>query len=270
MTVTVVIPALNEEGNVGRLIDETFRVLPPYTLSEMIVIDDGSSDRTGDEIKSLISIHPRLRYIRHSIQTGQSAAIRTGVLAARSPIIATMDGDGQNDPADIPKLLGRLGAPGHTSPALVAGIRARRHATNSRRIASALANRTRQAILKDGCPDSGCGIKVFRREAFLRLPFFASMHRFSPALFLIYEQMVEFVPVNDRPRLVGKSKYTNFSRLFLGLYDMIGILWLRRRTRLPAISEDTQAVVRLRIVAPRRVMPVASHELAELGQCERE
>ena len=269
MTVTVVIPALNEEGNVGRLIDETFRVLPRDILSEMIVIDDGSSDRTGDEIKSLIPIHPRLRYIRHSIRTGQSAAIRTGVLAARSPIIATMDGDGQNDPADIPKLLGRLRSPDHTGPALVAGIRARRRAKNSRRIASALANRTRQAILKDGCPDSGCGIKVFRREAFLRLPFFTSMHRFSPALFLIYGQMVEFVPVNDRPRLAGKSKYTNFSRFFLGLYDMIGILWLRRRTRLPAISEDTLGVVRLRDVARRRATPVASHQLAELGPCER-
>ena len=173
MTVTVVIPALNEAGNVGRLIDETFRVLPQNILSEMIVIDDGSSDRTGDEIKSLISIHPRLRYIRHSIRTGQSAAIRTGVLAARSPIIATMDGDGQNDPADIPKLLGRLKAPGHTGPALCFSFTGR----------------------------------------------------------------VEFVPVNDRPRLAGKSKYTNFSRFFLGLYDMIGILWLRRRTRLPAISE---------------------------------
>ena len=268
MTVTVVIPALNEEGNVGRLIDETFRVLPRDILSEMIVIDDGSSDRTGDEIKSLISIYPRLRYIRHSIRTGQSAAIRTGVLAARSPIIATMDGDGQNDPADIPKLLGRLG-PGHTGPALVTGIRARRHAKNSRRIASTLANMVRQAILKDGCHDSGCGIKVFRREAFLRLPFFTSMHRFSPALFLIYGQRVAFEPVNDRPRLAGKSKYTNFSRFFLGLYDMIGILWLRRRTRLPSISEDTLGVVRLRDVARRRVTPIASHQLAELGPCER-
>ena len=265
MTLTVVIPALNEEGNVGRLIHETFRVLPQDILREMIVIDDGSSDHTGDEIKALISIHPRLRYIRHSIRTGQSAAIRTGVLAARSPVIATMDGDGQNDPADIPKLLGRLGAPGHTGPALVAGIRAKRQVKSSRRIASTLANRVRQAILKDGCPNSGCGIKIFRREAFLRLPFFTSMHRFSPALFLIYGQRVAFVPVNDRPRLTGKSKYTNFSRFFLGLYDLIGIVWLRRRTRLPAISEDTLGVIRLREVAPRRVTPVTSHHLAELG-----
>ena len=120
----------------------------------MIVIDDGSSDHTGDEIKSLISNHPRLRYIRHSIRTGQSAAIRTGVFAARSPIIATMDGDGQNDPADIPKLLGKLRTPGHAGPALVAGILATRRARNSRRIASALANRTRQAILKDRCHSS--------------------------------------------------------------------------------------------------------------------
>jgi len=269
MTVTVVIPALNEEGNVGRLIHETFRILPREILGEMIVIDDGSSDNTGDEIKSLISIYPRLRYIRHRVRTGQSAAIRTGVLAAQSPIIATMDGDGQNDPADIPKLIRRLGTLGYAGPALVAGIRARRHAKNSRRLASTVANMARQAVLKDGCPDSGCGIKVFRREAFLRLPFFTSMHRFSPALFLIYGQKVEFVPVNDRPRLAGKSKYTNLSRLFLGIYDIIGIVWLRRRTHLPAISEDTLGVARLREVARRRVMPVASHQLVEFGPCER-
>jgi dolichol-phosphate mannosyltransferase len=268
MTVTVVIPALNEEGNVGRLIHETFRVVP-REISEVIIVDDGSSDNTGDEIKSLISIYPRLRYIRHGVRTGQSAAIRTGILAARNPIIATMDGDGQNDPADIPGLLRRLGVPGRAGPALVAGIRARRHTKTSRRIASALANITRQAVLKDGCPDSGCGIKVFRRETFLRLPFFTSMHRFSPALFLIYGQKVEFVPVNDRPRVAGKSKYTNLSRFFLGLYDMIGVVWLRRRTRLPAITEDTLGVTRLRDVALGPVIPVASRHFAELGQCER-
>ncbi len=269
MTVTVVIPALNEEGNVGRLIHETFRVVPQEILGEMIVIDDGSCDNTGDEIKSLISIYPRLRYIRHRSRTGQSAAIRTGVLAAQSPIIATMDGDGQNDPADIPKLLGRLGAPGHAGPALVAGLRARRYAKNSRRMASSLANMTRQAILRDGCPDSGCGIKVFRRDAFLRLPFFTSMHRFSPALFLIYGQKVELVPVNDRPRLAGKSKYTNLSRFFLGIYDMAGIIWLRRRTRLPDISEDTRSVARLSELTLRRALPVASTRLIELGPREQ-
>src|SRR5208337_1235088 len=211
-----------------------------------------------DVIKSLIPIYSRLR---HRVQTGQSAAVRTGVLAAQGPIIATMDGDGQNDPADIPNLIRRLGAPGYVGPALVAGIRVRRHAKNTRRLASTLANMARQAILKDGCPDSGCGIKVFRREAFLRLPFFTSMHRFSPALFLIYGQKVEFVPVNDRPRLAGKSKYTNLSRFFLGIYDIIGIVWLRRRTHLPAISEDTLGVARIREAARRRVMPVASQQL---------
>jgi len=268
MTVTVVIPAFNEEGNVGRLIHETFRVVPREILSAMIVVDDGSSDHTGDEIKSLISIYPRLRYIRHSVRTGQSAAIRTGVFAARSPIIVTMDGDGQNDPADILTLMKRLSAPGQPGPALIAGVRAGRRAKNSRRIASTLANMARRAVLRDGCPDSGCGIKVFRREAFLRLPFFTSMHRFSPALFLIYGHEVEFVPVNDRPRLAGKSKYTNLSRFFLGIYDLIGIVWLRRRTRLPAISEDTLSIIRLREGGLRRVMPAASHQLVELGQCE--
>ncbi len=261
MTVAVVIPALNEEGNIGLLVQETFRVIPQETLSEVIVIDDGSSDGTGDEIKSLISTYPRLRYIRHRVRSGQSAAIRTGVLAAQCSIIATMDGDGQNDPADIPNLLRRLGAPGQGGPALVGGVRIKRQAKSSRRIASILGNKAREAILNDKCPDSGCGIKVFWREAFLRLPFFTSMHRFNPALFLMYGHKVEYHPVNDRPRIAGHSKYTNINRLFLGVYDMVGIVWLRRRTRVPDISEDTLGVARLREAAVRRVMPMASRQI---------
>ncbi len=245
MTVTVVIPALNEQGNIGRLVEETLAVIPPEMLSEVIVIDDGSQDGTGDEIKALIALHPRVRYVRHSSPSGQSAAIRTGVLAAQSPIIATMDGDGQNDPADIPNLVNKLGAPGHSGPALVGGVRVNRKAKGSRRLASILGNRIRNAVLKDNCPDSGCGIKVFWREAYLRLPFFTSMHRFMPALFLIYGQRVDYHPVNDRPRVAGQSKYTNFNRFLLGVYDMIGIVWLRRRTRVPHIVEDTLGVARL-------------------------
>jgi dolichol-phosphate mannosyltransferase len=261
MTVAVVIPALNEEGNIGRLVHETFRVLPQEILSEVIVVDDGSSDGTGGEVKSLIRAYPRLRYIRHARRTGQSAAIRTGVLAATCPIVATMDGDGQNDPADIPNLFKRLGAPGRGGPALVGGIRQNRQARSDRRVASALGNRARQAILKDKCADSGCGIKVFWREAFLRLPYFTSMHRFIPALFLIYGHKAEFVPVNDRPRLAGQSKYTNIGRLLLGFYDMVGIVWLRRRTRLPEISEDTQGVARLREARAPRMLPLASRQI---------
>jgi dolichol-phosphate mannosyltransferase len=252
MTVAVVIPALNEEGNIGRLVQETFRVIPPEILSEVIVIDDGSSDGTGDEIKGLIPAYPKLRYIRHKTRTGQSAAIRTGVLAAQSPVVATMDGDGQNDPADIPNLLKCLGRPGLTGPALVGGVRVKRKAKGSRRIASQFGNGARQAILKDNCPDSGCGIKVYWREAYLRMPFFTSMHRFMPALFLIYGHHVDYQPVNDRPRLAGQSKYTNFNRLLLGIYDMIGIVWLRRRTRVPQIEEDTLGVTRLSEAVLRR------------------
>jgi dolichol-phosphate mannosyltransferase len=258
MTVAVVIPALNEEGNIGSLVRETFRVLPKEILSEVIVVDDGSSDGTGDEVKSLISAFPRLRYIRHRQKMGQSAAVRTGVFAAQCPIVATMDGDGQNDPADIPALFRRLGAPGQGGPALAGGIRRNRKAKNTRRLASVLGNMARQVILKDKCPDSGCGIKVFWREAFLRLPYFTSMHRFMPALFLIYGHAVDFAPVNDRPRLAGQSKYTNLNRLLLGVYDLIGIVWLRRRTRIPEIAEDTLGVVRLGEAAYPRVRPLAS------------
>jgi dolichol-phosphate mannosyltransferase len=258
MTVAVVIPALNEKGNIGRLIEETFRVVPPELLTEVIVIDDGSSDDTGNEIKGLMAAYPRLRYIRHKTRTGQSAAIRTGVLAAQSPVVATMDGDGQNDPADIPNLLKRLGTPGLAGPALVGGVRTQRKAKGSRRVASRLGNNVRQAILKDNCPDSGCGIKVFWREAYLRLPFFTSMHRFNPALFLMYGHKVDYQPVNDRPRLAGQSKYTNFNRALLGIYDLIGIVWLRRRTRVPQIEEDTLGVATLSEAAFRRVAPVAS------------
>jgi dolichol-phosphate mannosyltransferase len=252
MTVSVVIPALNEEGNIGRLVEETFAVLPADTLWEVIVVDDGSSDGTGEEIKRLIPKLGRLRYIRHAHPTGQSAAIRTGVLAAQSPIVATMDGDGQNDPADIANLLEALAIPGKPGPALVGGVRVNRKAKGSRRIASLVGNRIRNAILRDKCPDSGCGIKVFWREAYLRLPFFTSMHRFIPALFLIYGHQVDYRPVNDRPRLAGKSKYTNFNRALLGLYDLIGITWLRRRTRVPAIIEDSYTVARLSDLAARR------------------
>ncbi|WP_127079385.1 glycosyltransferase family 2 protein [Rhodomicrobium lacus] len=252
MTVAVVIPALNEEGNIGRLVEETLRAIAPEVLGEVIVIDDGSTDGTGAEIKALAARDPRVRYIRHRARSGQSAAIRTGVLAAQCPLIATMDGDGQNDPADIPNLLKVLGSPAKGGPALVGGVRVRRKAVGSRRIASLLGNRARAAILKDQCPDSGCGIKVFWREAYLRLPFFTSMHRFMPALFQMYGHKVEYVPVNDRPRVAGQSKYTNFNRALLGIYDMIGIVWLRRRTRVPEIVEDTLGVARLREAAPIR------------------
>jgi dolichol-phosphate mannosyltransferase len=240
MRVSVVIPALNEAGNIGRLVEETYANVPADVLGEVIVIDDYSSDATGDEVRDLIDggRHQGLRYLRHGKRAGQSAAMRTGILAASGSIIATMDGDGQNDPRDIPRLLERLAPPGGSGPALVGGVRTKREAAGSKRFASKAANWIRDAVLQDNCPDTGCGIKVYWREAFLRLPFFTSMHRYLPALFLTYGHEVAYLPVNDRPRQAGRSKYNNLGRALIGLYDLFGVTWLRRRTAVPAIIVD--------------------------------
>ncbi len=240
MRVSVVIPALNEAGNIGRLVEETYAVVPADVLAEVIVVDDCSDDTTGAEVKTLIvrGTLPGLRYLRHSQRSGQSAGLRTGILAAASPVIATMDGDGQNDPADIPRLLAHIAAPGAKGPALVGGVRTNRKAEGSKRLASRWANWIRDRVLKDDCPDTGCGIKVYWREAFLRLPYFTSMHRYLPALFLTYGHETAYVPVNDRLRIAGKSKYTNLGRALVGIYDLFGVSWLRRRTVVPGITED--------------------------------
>ncbi len=239
MRVTVVIPALNEAGNIGRLVEETYASVPGDRLAEVIVVDDASEDATPTEIKSLIAAgrYPGLRYLRHDKRSGQSAALRSGILAATSPIIATMDGDGQNDPHDIPHLLDKLAAPGTAGPALVGGVRTERKATGSKRWASVAANWIRDKVLRDDCPDTGCGIKVYWREVFVRLPFFTSMHRYLPALFQAYGHTAAYVPVNDRPRQAGVSKYNNFNRALVGIYDLVGVTWLRRRTRVPKIAE---------------------------------
>ena len=237
LRISIVIPAFNEEGNIGPLIEETFAKVPETALGEVLAVDDGSDDGTGAEIKALLGKYPLLRYLRHGRRAGQSAALRTGVLAARFPVIATMDGDGQNDPADIMRLAGRLGSSG-LEPAMAAGIRTGRKGPGSRKAASRFANFIRDKVLADGCPDTGCGIKLYRREAFLDLPFFTSMHRYLPALFLTYGHEIAYEAVNDRPRLKGASKYTNLGRALIGLYDLVGVSWLRKRTHLPPVAED--------------------------------
>jgi dolichol-phosphate mannosyltransferase len=239
MRITVVIPARNEEGNIVRLVEETYATVPADTLAEVVVVDDASDDDTALAVRRLIDAdrQPGLRLLRHATRGGQSAALRTGILAATSPVIATMDGDGQNDPRDIPRLLAVLAPPGARGPALVNGWRKDRKAKGSKRLASRAANVIRDAVLKDNCPDTGCGIKVYWREAFLRLPYFNSMHRYLPALFQTYGHEVTSLPVNDRPRLAGKSKYNNLNRALVGLYDLVGVTWLRRRTVVPAIAE---------------------------------
>lgn len=244
MRISVVIPALNEAGNIGRLVRETYAEIPADRLAEVIVVDDASEDATGTEITELINSgnFVGLRYLKHGERSGQSAALRTGITAATSAIIATMDGDGQNDPRDIPKMLKRLAAPGTNGPALVNGWRKDRKAEGSKRWASKAANWIRDTVLRDQAPDTGCGIKVYWRDAFLRLPFFTSMHRYLPALFLTYGLDVAHEPVGDRPREAGVSKYNNIGRALVGLYDLVGVSWLRRRTRVPKIvaSEPSQ------------------------------
>ena len=239
MRVTVVLPVFNEAGNIGPLVSEIYDALAETLVVEVIVADDGSEDTTGEEVASLIAggRHPRLRYLRHARRVGQSAALRTGIMAANTPIIVTMDGDGQNDPRDIAKLLARLARPGASGPRLVGGWRTARKASSSKRLASGLANKLRDAILRDRCPDTGCGLKVFWRDDFLRLPYFASMHRYLPALFRMHGHEVDFVPVNDRPRCLGQSKYTNVSRALAGALDLCGVVWLRWRTQLPVVVE---------------------------------
>jgi len=243
MLISVVIPALNEAGNIGRLVEETYACVPAAMLAEVIVVDDGSVDATPAEVKALVASgrYAGLRYLRHSQRSGQSTAMRTGILAATSPVIATMDGDGQNDPRDIPRLLAKLGDPGGDGPALVGGVRTNRQAEGSKRWASIAANRIRDWVLKDDCPDTGCGIKVYWREAFLRLPFFTSMHRYLPALFLTYGHRVTYLPVNDRARQAGVSKYNNLGRALIGIYDLVGVSWLRRRTKAPGVVEDVRS-----------------------------
>ena len=266
MRVSVVIPALNEAGNIGRLVRETYEVVPADQLGEVIVVDDASTDATPEEVKALIESgeFPSLRYLRHGKRSGQSAAMRTGISAASHPVIATMDGDGQNDPRDIPKLLAKLAPPGTKGPALVGGVRTNRQDVGSKKVASRAANWIRDTVLKDNCPDTGCGIKVYWREAFLRLPFFTSIHRYLPALFITYGHEVAFVPVNDRQRVAGQSKYTNWKRALVGIYDLIGVTWLRKRTAVPPIVadlpegrqvSDLSARLKPRGDAPRRSTP---------------
>ncbi len=229
---SVVIAVYNEAENVASVLDELTTALAGLQPFEVLFIDDGSTDATAERITALSNAQPGLRLLRHDRRCGKTAALRTGIAAARSDWIATMDGDGQNDPADIPEMLALgLAAPG-ASP-LVAGIRLRRHDTLSRRLATRFANGLRQAVLADRCPDTGCGLKAFRRDDFLRLPAFEGMHRFLPALFQAYGHPLLCKTVSHRARLRGQSKYTNFGRAIVGMGDMLGVIWLRSRTTLP-------------------------------------
>jgi dolichol-phosphate mannosyltransferase len=236
--ISVVIPVFNEAGNIGRLVEETLESVPQANLGEIIVVDDCSSDAGPQEVLEIREKDPRVRLLRHLQNAGQSASIRTGILAAKFDLIGTLDGDGQNDPHDLPAMIEAIAFPGDKAgPALIGGVRQNRKDTGSKRWASKAANWIRDSVLKDNCPDTGCGIKVFWREGFLKLPFFTSVHRYLPALFQTYGYACEYVPVNSRERVAGVSKYNNLNRALIGLYDLFGVSWLRRRTKHPQISE---------------------------------
>jgi glycosyltransferase involved in cell wall biosynthesis len=229
--ISVVVPVKDEAGNVGPLAREIATALTGEA-HEILFVDDGSSDGTAQALSALKAELPQLRVLRHGKNLGQSRGIRTGVQAARGQIIVTLDGDGQNDPADIPILLARLAA--EPELAMVSGVRVKRQDSASRRLASRLGNGFRSALLGDGATDTGCGLKAFRRQAFLDLPYFDHLHRFLIAMIQREGGHVAYVPVNHRPRLTGASKYTNFGRLLVSVQDLLGVRWLQRRHRGPA------------------------------------
>ena len=235
--VSVVVPARNEAENIGPLADEIAAVLRERTQFELIVVNDGSTDATEATLTALKEARPWLRQVKHAASCGQSAAVRSGVAAARAPVIVTLDGDGQNDPSFIPALLGALGE-GGDQMGLVAGQRVGRRSGAFKSLQSRIANGVRAAILRDGTRDTGCGLKAFRREAFLALPYFDGLHRFLPALFRRDGFSIGYVDVIDRPRRHGTSNYGMWDRLWVGIRDLFGVRWLiHRRKRVPQVSE---------------------------------
>lgn len=234
--ISIVVPVRDEEGAAASLaleIAEAFLGRP----HEIIFVDDASRDRTRESLTALRGRLPQLRVLSHAANAGQSRAVRTGVLAARGAVIVTLDGDGQNDPADAPRLAEALMA-GPPELAMVGGRRARRQDSAAKRLASRIGNGARKRLLADGADDTGCGLKAMRRDAFLRLPYFDHMHRYLPALMLREGYRIAFETVGHRPRTSGRSKYTNLGRLWVSLSDLAGVLWLRRRARSPGeISE---------------------------------
>ena len=233
---SVVVPVHNEEDNVAPLVGEIVTALRGVIDFEIVYVDDTSKDATLQRLHDLQATVPELRVIRHLSNAGQSTAVRNGVKAARAPWIATLDGDGQNDPADIPKLLAQRDA-GDAQTKLYAGWRVNRQDSGSKRWASKWANAIRSRMLRDDTPDTGCGIKLFEREAFLDLPYFDHMHRYLPALMQRAGWKTVSVPVNHRHRTAGVSKYNNLNRALVGIRDLRGVAWLITRSRRTAVEE---------------------------------
>ena len=233
---SVVVPVFNERDNIPPLLAEIAAALRGRVDFEIVYVDDASKDDSLAVLTQAKAQYPELRVIRHVTQSGQSTAIRNGVKAARGTWIATLDGDGQNDPADIPKLIAMRGE-SPVSIKLFAGWRVNRRDTASKRLGSKFANAIRRRLLRDDTPDTGCGIKLFERAAFLDLPYFDHMHRYLPALMQRAGWQVKSVPVNHRPRGTGVSKYNNLGRALVGIADLRGVGWLIRRSKRTAVEE---------------------------------
>lgn len=240
--ITVIVPILDEEENIPGLLHEIAQAGKNIPISEIIYVDDGSTDKSFDVLKSLKSDYPALRIIRHDRRSGQSAALWTGVKAAGNDIIVTLDGDGQNDPADIPLLYTLFQKnSGATSKLMIAGQRKKRNDTLARRLASRFANNIRSALLKDNTRDTGCSLKLFRRRDYINLPYFDHMHRFLPALMMRDGVKIMHVDVSHRPRRHGVSKYGNLSRAIVGVSDLLGVWWLGKRPyAYPKVTEDLE------------------------------
>lgn len=232
--ISVIVPVRNEAGNISTLIDEIVTALNTLAPFEIIYIDDGSNDETHLRLRECMAREKRLRVFRHDTSCGQSRAIRTGVLAARGGIIVTLDGDCQNNPADIPALVRHLLAKGPSRLGMVHGRREKRRDTFIRRLSSKAGNKVRGFLLHDSAADSGCGLKAIWRELYLRLPYFDHMHRFMPALVKREGAKVEFLAVGHRPRVKGRSNYGINNRLWVGIADILGVMWLNRRMKKPA------------------------------------
>jgi glycosyltransferase involved in cell wall biosynthesis len=236
--VSVVVPVRNEAGNIAPLVAEIAAALDGQWPFEVIFVDDGSSDGTAAELDRLQAQHPWLRRLRHKQSCGQSAAVRSGVAAARGPMIVTLDGDGQNNPAYIPAMLRALEA-GSPHVNLIAGQRIGRKASAFKKLQSRIANAVRSIVLRDGTRDTGCGLKAFRRDVFLALPYFDGLHRFLPALVRREGYEIGYVDVVDRPRAHGISNYGMWDRLWIGILDLAGVWWLiRRKKRAPEVLEE--------------------------------
>lgn len=234
--ISIVVPVHDEQGAAGPLAREIAAAFEGRSY-EMVFVDDASRDGTLAELRGLMTELPALRVLSHGSNAGQSRAVRTGVLAARGAIVVTLDGDGQNPPADAPKLADLL-VSSPSSVALVGGVRAKRQDSGAKRQASLWANRIRRKLLGDDADDTGCGLKAFRRDVFLRLPYFDHLHRYLPALMIREGYQNLYLDVDHRHRETGRSKYTNWGRLMASLSDLLGVMWLKSRSRRPgAISE---------------------------------